>query len=115
MNDERWFELKEKLKEKFSDIKESAENTSHEDDVGNKIPEKKESLEFKSPLGELRIERVTHPKIIDKKAHYHKGSGGAKVEYVLSNEEVTHKMTIYKKDDFGEWRPLEIPTENFGF
>jgi hypothetical protein len=115
MTDEKWFDLKEKIKEKFGDYKESAEDTSREDDTGNKIPERTERIEFTSPLGEIRLERISHPKIIDKKAHYHKGSGGAKVEFILSPDEVTHKLNAYKKDEAGEWRTLEIPAENLSF
>lgn len=115
MNDEKWYDLKEKVKEKFSDYQQSVLDTSREDDTGSQIPETTERLEFTSPLGEMRLERITHPKIIDKKAHYHKGSGGAKVEFILSPDEVTHKLNIYKKDETGEWRPLEVPAENLNF
>jgi hypothetical protein len=115
MSDEKWIDLKQKIKEKFGDFESHVEDTSREDDIGNKIPETTETVEFNSPLGELRLVRVSHPKIVDKKAHYHKGSGGAKVEFILSPDEMTHKLTIYKRDDMGEWRPLEVPAENLSF
>lgn len=116
MDNERWWELKDRMNEKFKDVKEAHEEEVSEDDVGHKIVSKIETLEFTSPLGKIKIVRTTRPKIIDKKAHYHKGSGGAKVEYVLSTDEMTHKMDIYKKDDVtGEWRILDIPSDNLRF
>ena len=115
MNDEKWTDLKERLKNQFGDVKVTTEDTSREDDVGNIIPEKTEMLEFESPLGLLKIVRVSHPKILDKKSHYHKGSGGAKIEYILSDSEMTHKTNFLRRDDYGEWRPLEIDTDKLVF
>lgn len=118
MNDEKWGNLKETLVEKFPDLKETKEDASSEDDLGNKIEGVKEILEFMSPdLGELRIERLTRPRIIDKKSHYSRTAmGKAQVEYVLDPEEKTHKITVYKKDEFSnDWQPMELPTERLSF
>lgn len=115
MNDEKWSELKGTIKEKASDFIEKVEDASSEDDMGNKIPAKKEILEFRVDLGNIKIERVTRPVILEKKAHYHKGSGGAKVEYVLSEDEFTHKLEIFKENEIGEWEKLDLPTERLSF
>ena len=99
MNDEKWGDLKIKLNDKFKDVKESKETEDREDDVGHNITSTIETLEFTSPLGELKIVRTSRPKIIDKKSHYHKGAGVAKVEYILSEDEMHHEMKVYKKED----------------
>jgi hypothetical protein len=116
MNDDKWIDLKIKLREKFGKIKESIEEEASEDDVGHQIPIKIERLEFDSPLGHLRMERTTRPKILDKKSHYHKGAGGAQVEYVLSEDEFSHKLDVYKLDEVtGDWQPLDVPEESLSF
>lgn len=115
MNDEKWHDLKGTIKEKAREYKEYIEDASREDDLGHKVPTKKEVLEFEVELGEFKVERTTRPVILDKKTHYHKGAGGADVEFVLSEDEFTHKVEIFKKDEYGEWQPLDIPTERLSF
>jgi hypothetical protein len=116
MTDDKWIDLKIKLKEKFGEVVETTLDDSGEDDMGHKIPAKIETLEFDSPLGHLKIARTTRPKIIDKKTHYHKGAGGAQVEYILSEDEFSHKIEVTKLDETtGEWKPLDLPTESFSF
>lgn len=116
MNDEKWQDLKEKIDNRFGGFEEETEELFLEDDIGNKIPQRIETLEFKSDMGELRIERISHPKIVDRKAHYHKGAGGADVEYITSEDEFTYKINVYKKDDVtGEWKGLDLPAERLNF
>jgi hypothetical protein len=117
MNDERWQDLKDKIEMRFGGFDYEVEELPIEDDLGHQIPQKVESLMFKSDeMGELKIERSSHPKIIDRKAHYHKGAGGADVEYVASEDEFTYKVAVFKKDDFtGEWKPLDLPAERLSF
>ncbi|MDD3480848.1 MAG: hypothetical protein PHW75_01295 [Patescibacteria group bacterium] len=117
MNDEKWHDLKERAKEKFSDLEVTEEIETREDDTGKKITTKIEKLQFTSPLGELRVERATRPKILDKKTHYHHGAGGqqADIEYVLSEDEEVHKITIFKKNETGEWEEMDLPAERISF
>jgi hypothetical protein len=116
MTDEKWIDLKVKLKEKFGDVKETIQDDTGEDDLGHRIPSKIETVEFNSPLGHLKIARTTRPKIIDKKTYYHKGAGGAQVEYILSDDEFSHKIEVTKLDEVtGEWKPLDLPTETLSF
>lgn len=117
MNNEQWSDLKEKIRTKGIEISEKTEDATSFDDLGNKIPAKKEVLEFSTEMGKIKIERTSRPKILDKKAHYHKGTGGqAKLEYVLSPDEISHKVEVFRRDeDLDEWRPLDIPTERLSF
>lgn len=116
MNDERWQDLKDKIEMKFGSFDSDTQELFIEDDLGHKIPQRIESLIFKSDLGELKIERTSHPKIIDRKAHYTKGAGGADVEYVTSEDEFSYKVTVYKKDEVtGQWGPLDLPAERLSF
>jgi hypothetical protein len=116
MTDEKWIDLRVKLKEKFGEVLESTEEDNGEDDMGHQIPSKIETLEFDSPLGHLRIARTTRPKIIDKKTYYHKGAGEAQVEYILSEDEFSHKIDVTKLDEVtGEWKPLDLPEDSLQF
>lgn len=115
MNDERWYELKDKLKSRFGEVAESDNHEEHEDDVGHTMKSRTETLVFNSELGKLKIERISRPKILDKKAHYHKGAGVAKVEYIVSDTEYSHKINVYKMDEAGEWQPLDLPAERLSF
>lgn len=114
MNDERWEDLKEKLRERFGNLHIENHTESREDDVGHNITSETETLEFKSELGHLKIERVVRPKVLDKKAHYHH-AGVAKVEYVVSDTEKSYKINVYKKNEVGEWQPLDLPAERLSF
>lgn len=116
LNDEQWGDLKDKVFEKFLDADSSIDLEEAEDDIGHKYNVRTENLIFSTPMGELKIERVSRPKILDKKAHYHKGSGGAKVEFVFSEDEKTHTVSIFKKDTVtGEWLPFDMPGEGLSF
>jgi hypothetical protein len=115
MNNDNWFDLKEKLINRFGEINETTHKEEREDDVGHRIVTTIETLEFNSPLGKLKIERLSRPKILDKISHYHKGAGVAKVELVLSDDEVSHRLSVYKLDDAGDWQPLDLPAERLTF
>jgi len=116
MNDEKWQDLKDKIENRFGGFEESTDELFMEDDIGHKIPQRIERLEFKSDMGYLRIERVSHPKIVDRVAHYHKGAGSADVEFITSEDEFSYKINVYKKDDItGSWQILDLPTERLSF
>lgn len=115
MNDERWQDLKDKIEQRFGEFKTEKREEILEDDLGNKVPQKVEGLVFDSPLGKLKIERTTHRKILDRKAHYHKGAGGADIEFVVSEDENTNKIAVFKKDEFGDWQAFDLPPEKISF
>ncbi len=114
MNDEKWAETKYKIAEKFHDFDENVEDDFLEDDLGNQIPQKTETLVFTSPMGKIKMIRVSHPKIVDRKAHYHKGAGGAKVELVTDETEKSYRFEAYLLKD-GEWEKMEVPAERLNF
>lgn len=116
MNDERWQELKDKVDQRFGGFELETSEDYLEDDLGQKIPQKTESMVFESPLGKIRINRTAHPKIIDRKSHYHKGAGGSDIEYVVSEDEMSYKIVVFKKDEVtGDWEPFDLPPEKMSF
>ena len=116
MNDEKWQDLKDKVENRFGRFDEETREVSLEDDRGKQIPQRIETLEFTSDLGPLKIERISHPKIIDRIAHYHKGAGSADVELVTSEDEFTYKINVYKKNEVsGAWETFDLPAERLNF
>ncbi|PKL72315.1 hypothetical protein CVV26_01995, partial [Candidatus Kuenenbacteria bacterium HGW-Kuenenbacteria-1] len=82
MNLERWEETKEKIENKFDIVAKSEENLENKG--------KKEIIEFKSPLGNIKLEFVIQPKVLDRKTQYSNRIGGqTKVEYIYSDSETS--------------------------
>jgi hypothetical protein len=115
MNDEKWQDLKEKISTRFGNLEIEVEKSEMQDDLGHSLPVTTESLIFDSPLGEIKISRESHAKIVDKKAHYHKGAGGADIEFVVDDTEKSNRLTVYKRDHLGNWELFELPPEKFNF
>ena len=108
MNQEKWLDLKLDIKEKFGikdEKKEEMELGQKED--GTKFMEEKEIVEFESPLGRIKLEKITKPKVLDKKTLYSRRAGSnIEVEYVYSPDETVCQFKAYKwngeKDEWDE-------------
>jgi len=117
MSDEKWAGIKEQIKEKFGIDGEHVYEDDLEDNLGNVFPGTKDVVVFRGLQGKMKLERVNHPMILEKKMHYHKGAGGtAKVEYIVSDTEKTHRITAYVWDEASDdWKELELPEETITF
>ncbi|TSC95752.1 MAG: Uncharacterized protein Athens101410_339 [Parcubacteria group bacterium Athens1014_10] len=111
MNQEKWLDLKLKTKEKFGIAKESSEELElAEKEDGTKIMEKKEIIEFESPMGRIKLEKISKPKVIGKKTLYSRRIGSnIEVKYDYSPDEIIHQLKAYKQDN-GQWQEI---TYNF--
>lgn len=100
MNEKRWEEIKNLTKNKFKVLNEE-KITEEEKEI--------ERIEFAGPVGRMRLEWVTKPKVLDvKTSHSAKRAGGAarKVEKVYSEDEFVSYMKVYVlKDD--QWVEME--------
>jgi hypothetical protein len=101
MNPNKWDDIIFQIEEKFGIEKHFFEDfVVAEQSDGKKIMGKKEIIEFKGPLGKMRIEKISRPKIIDKKVLASRRIGSkAVVEYIYSNEEFVDQIKIYRFDD----------------
>lgn len=116
MNDEKWFDIIENIESKFDVIdKTRQENPIGDDLEENKSKETIESIVFMGPFGKMKLERITRPVIIDKKAHYSKRAGDkARAEYTYSETEFSQTMKAYKwSGGDGEWVEIEANSLNF--
>ncbi len=100
--------------EKFGIDKEYAEDFEvAETSTGEKIIGQKEIVEFKSPLGQIKLEKISRPRVIDRKVLHTKRVGGKiAVDFVYSDEEKVVEVKIYKKDENGEWIEIQAGDQN---
>ena len=105
MNEEKWENLINNIKDKF---KVEKHDTEHTDEMGGTDTE---FIIFESPLGRVKLERITKPVVLDKKTSYSQRIGSeTSVEYVYSEDEKTARLTAYKWEN-NEW--VEINADNF--
>lgn len=117
MNDEKWENLITSIDEKFGIEEKKTEEDNLVDDVGKTYEGTRDIIIFNGIQGRMKIERVNHPVIEDKKMHYHKGTGGtAQVEYNVSETERTHRVTAYSFNEATEdWEELKLPGGTMSF
>lgn len=98
MNPNRWEEIIYRVEEKFKIAKRWTEDfLVAELHDGQKILGQKEIVEFQGPLGRMRIEKISQPKIVDKKVLSSKRIGGKIVEdYIYSPDEKKEQIRVYR-------------------
>lgn len=108
MNPNKWEELLFKAEEMFG-----IENKYQEDFVvaetmaGQKIMGLIEIVEFKSPMGRIRLKKTSRPKVIDKKILHTKRIGGKiTVDFIYSDQEKVVELKIYKQNSNDEWEEI---------
>ena len=113
MNPGKWENLVFLAEEKFGIDKKYKEDFEvAELSTGKKIMGQRQIVEFQSPLGRIKLEKNSRPKVIDKKVLHTKRIGGrVAVDFVYSDEEKVENLKIYRfKND--EW--IEISPEDMG-
>lgn len=117
MNDEKWIEIKERIKESFGLEEEKKEDDFFYDDLENQFRGEKETIIFTNPSGRFKIERLKRPMILEKKPHYHKGAGGtAKMEFTVSEEKIISTINAFLFDQKEEeWNEIDLRGGNISF
>jgi hypothetical protein len=110
MNPNKWEQLVFLAEEKLGiDKREKQELEVGELSDGSKIMGTKEIIEFKSPLGKIKMEKITRPKVVDKKVLHTKRIGGrVAVDYVYSPDEKVEEVNIYLQNKSGEWEEIDL-------
>ncbi len=107
MNQERWENLINDIKDKFE-----VEDHDHKhlDEMGGTDIE---FIIFKSPLGKVKLEHIIKPVVLDKKIIYSQRIGSeTSAEYTYSEDEKTSRLVAYKWDDHeDDW--VEIDADSF--
>ncbi|NUM25088.1 MAG: hypothetical protein HUU49_00520 [Candidatus Buchananbacteria bacterium] len=112
MTSERWQEIIGHVKDNFELINHVTQDL--DEDAG---PGTIEILEFRTPVGQMKLEWTTQPLIIDKRTIGSKRIGGdVTVEYKYSDTEQVHKFKAFKFDEAQEaWVELAMDKGNMFF
>ena len=95
MTDERWQEIIGHIKDKFEVLAHQTDALGDDDGSGSV-----ERIEFNGPLGRMKLERTTRPRVMGKKTIGSRRIGSeTAVEYVYSDSEVTHQFMAYRWSD----------------
>ncbi|MCF7907059.1 hypothetical protein K9K85_02140 [Patescibacteria group bacterium] len=111
MNLQKWENLIFKVEENFGiDRKYQEEFEVTETSDGQKIKGQREVIEFRGPLGKMKLEKVSQPKVVSKKVLSSRRVGGrVAVDYVYSDQDQILKFKIYQRrsaqDDWEEVLP----------
>jgi len=111
MQDEKWENLIFMIEEKFGIVDRKEENIEVARTSTNQlIFGKKESVEFNSPQGKMKVERICRPKVLDKKVLSAKRIGGkVAVDYIYSEEEKTYQVKLYRFDEKeNNWQEIDF-------
>jgi hypothetical protein len=117
MDIDKWEQLKEELKRKYTVESETTEDLIVETGDGPVKQGHAEAIVFinedMSPQMSFKLVFETRPVVTDKKVIYsHRAGQGARTEYEFSETEKSHKLKAYTwDDDKEEWK--EIDAGNF--
>lgn len=113
MNPNKWEKLIFLAEERFGIDKKYTEDFEFDvTSTGKSIQATKEVVEFTSPLGKMKIEKITRPIIIDRKVHHSKRIGSdTTIDYIYSDDEFKDELKICKKEN-DEWKELEAKDFN---
>lgn len=103
MTEERWQEIVSTIEENFKVEDRGVKEV--EEDGGEKI----EFIIFAGPLGRMKVEWTTRPRVIDKKTTYANRIGSSvRVDYIYSPDEKIQKFKAYKwAEEQNDWLELE--------
>ena len=102
MNLERWEQLKVMVRDDFTVLNEIEKEQVNEH-------EQLDSIEFEGPIGRIKLNLISKPRILDKKTTYSNRIGSdVKVDYVYSADERVYKLHAYKwSDDGNDWQEMD--------
>jgi hypothetical protein len=101
MHPDKWLETKEKIKSTMQILDERTETDEENHEV-------REIIELIGPLGKMKLEWITRPKLLDKKTSFSRRIGSeTKVDYVYSEDEFVHNLKVYKEDFEGQWEEIK--------
>lgn len=108
MTDDRWEQFVEDAQKRFTNVNVMDETWS--DDRGDEIRTGTQNVvEFNLPgtTDRYRVVRENRPVVLDKIQHYsHRQGDTARTEYILSETELSHKLRVYKENDYGDWEEI---------
>lgn len=104
MNDEQWKETVGRIQDTFKVL-------NHEVVRGDEVSGDVELIEFESPQGRMKLERVSKPRVVGKSALGSKRIGSAvSVRYEYSPTDRVHTVKAFRWNEAsGEWEAIAAP------
>ena len=104
MNDRAWGELVDLIDEQYVIDSSKRREEPLEDD--KKLKQTVESIEFEKDNIKYKIERITGPRIIDRKTFYSGHGSANRIQYVYDPEETSSKVVFYKQLADGHYNEI---------
>lgn len=103
MQDEQWRDTVTRIEDTFK-------VTAHDVVRGDEVSGDMETIEFETPQGKMKLERVSRPRIIGKSGLVSNRIGsGATVKYEYSSTEKIHTVTAFRWDDTKlDWTAIDL-------
>ena len=110
MNDDKWQELVELAQKHFQGAKLTQEDLIMDTPDGPQKHGTQDVLEFTHPNGaRYRLIRENKPVVLGKKEMYsHRAGQSAQTQYKFSETEFSHKLRVFKEEDFDEWEEVTL-------
>ncbi len=104
MNDRAWEELVDLIDSKYE-----IDNSNRREEVledNHKLKRIVESIYFEKDNQKFRIERITSPRIIDRKTFYSAHATANQIKYVYDPEETSTKVIFYRQLPDGNYNEI---------
>lgn len=103
MTRDKWLNIIDRVEGKFGIDKD------YKEALGDEVPGEKHIVEFKGPLGKIKLEFVEKARLKDVKTLYSDRIGsGVRVNRVYDEEEQVNYMNAYSWDEIkGEWERMD--------
>ena len=113
MTNEKWQQLIDVAELQFNNVEKKTEDLIAQTQDGPQKQGTQDTLIFENPVGRFKLVRETRPKVLGKKEHYsHRPGDTARVDYTVSDTEVSHKLRVYKDTGYDDWE--EVKLESLG-
>lgn len=109
MSPEKWEQIKEQVNSQFSVEDQGTEDLVVQTGDGPVKQGMAEFLIFEGPMGRMKLEFGTKPRLAEKQYFYsHQQGKAARVEYKFSEDEVVHTFKVFKWDEReDEWKEID--------
>jgi hypothetical protein len=109
MTNEKWEEIVLMVQKNFKGAKLSTEDLVEDSPEGPVKQGTQDVLEFSNSSGHFKLVRENRPMILEKKELYSTRAGqSAQILYKKSETEFSHKLRVFKEEDFDEWEEVTL-------
>jgi len=108
MTDERWENMVARMMDRFPSAR--FQKFNEKNDFG--VDEKHEVLMFQNGGKKFELERVTRPRIEERRVNYARRRPGSSESVTYSSTEFTNFVKLYRQDD-DDWNEIDLDAIEF--